>query len=103
MNTNTIKGVIKLINEVKVISDKFSVLEFVISVPDGKYIQDIILSLVNDKIDIIKPYVVGQEVEVSYNLRGREYNGRYYNTLDACKIQSTGSVMPQTEDDGLPW
>jgi hypothetical protein len=86
MSDSTIKGAIKLINEVKVISDKFSVREFVITTPDPKYPQDIIFQLTNDKMDIIKPYGVGQEVEVSYNLRGREFNGRYYNTLDAWKV-----------------
>jgi hypothetical protein len=105
MSESTIKGAIKLINEVKVISDKFSVREFVITTPDPKYPQDIIFQLTNDKMDIIKPYGVGQEVEVSYNLRGREFNGRYYNTLDAWRVtgESAPSVQPTAEKDDLPF
>ena len=108
MSESTIKGAIKLINEVKVISDKFSVREFVITTPDPKYPQDIIFQLTNDKMDIIKPYGVGQEVEVSFNLRGREFNGRYYNTLDAWRV--TGEAKPTSPvnepmqmDDDLPF
>lgn len=108
MSESTIKGAIKLINEVKVISDKFSVREFVITTPDPKYPQDIIFQLTNDKMDIINPYGVGQEVEVSYNLRGREFNGRYYNTLDAWRV--TGEAKPTSPvnepmqmDDDLPF
>lgn len=105
MSESTIKGAIKLINEVKVISDKFSVREFVITTPDAKYPQDIIFQLTNDKMDIIKPYGVGQVVEVSYNLRGREFNGRYYNTLDAWRVtgEAAPSVQPQAEQDDLPF
>lgn len=106
---NTIKGAIKLINPTRVISDKFSVREFVISVPEGKYTQEIIFQLTNDRLDLIEQYGQGQEVEVSYNIRGREYQGKYYNTLDAWKIQPVGqrpsqaSTQPIELDDDLPF
>lgn len=106
MSESTLKGAVKLINEVKVISDKFSVREFVVTTPDAKYPQDIIFQTTNDKIAILDSIGVGQEVEVSYNLRGREFNGRYYNTLDAWKVQTTGatpSVQPTDEQDDLPF
>lgn len=106
MSESTLKGAVKLINEVKVISDKFSVREFVVTTPDAKYPQDIIFQTTNDKTAILDSIGVGQEVEVSYNLRGREFNGRYYNTLDAWKVQTTGaapSVQPTAEKDDLPF
>ena len=99
MSDLTIKGAVKLINEVKVISDKFSVREFVITTPDAKYPQDIILSAVNDKMSILDSIRPGQEVEVSFNLRGREFNGRYYNTLDAWKVTATANI--DKDDDFL--
>ena len=102
MSDLKIKGAIKLINEVKVISDKFSVKEFVITTLDDKYPQDIIFQTTNDKTAILDSIGVGQEVEVSYNLRGREFNGRYYNTLDAWRVEATG-VQPQAEKDDLPF
>jgi len=102
MSDLTIKGAIKLINEVKVISDKFSVREFVVTTGD-KYPQDILFSTVNDKMDLIAPYQVGQQVEVSFNIRGKEFNGRYYNTLDAWKVIGTAVIPQQTEDDGFPF
>jgi hypothetical protein len=102
MSDLTIKGAIKLINEIKVISDKFSVREFVVTTGD-KYPQDIIFSTVNDKMDLIAPYKPGQEVEVSFNIRGKEFNGRYYNTLDVWKVQPVGAQTTQTEDDGFPF
>jgi hypothetical protein len=109
MSESTIKGAIKLINPIKVISDKFSVREFVITTPDAKYPQDILFQTINDKMDVLESLGVGQQVEVSYNVRGREFNGRYYNTLDAWKVEITGSKpsQPSTQpielDDDLPF
>jgi hypothetical protein len=109
MSDSTIKGAIKLINPVKVISDKFSVREFVVTTPDEKYPQDILFQTVNDKMAVLESLGVGQQVEVSYNVRVREFNGRYYNTLDAWKIEVTGSKpsQPSTQpielDDDLPF
>jgi hypothetical protein len=109
MSDSTIKGAIKLINPIKVISDKFSVREFVVTTPDEKYPQDILFQTVNDKMAVLESLGVGQQVEVSYNVRGREFNGRYYNTLDAWKIEVTGSKpsQPSTQpielDDDLPF
>ena len=102
MSELTMKGAIKLINPIKVISDKFSVREFVITTPDAKYPQEVIFQTVNDKMDIIAPYGQGQEVTVSFNVRGREYNGRYYNTLDAWKVQGDATA-PSVVNDQMPW
>ena len=101
MSELTMKGAIKLINPVKVISDKFSVREFVITTAD-KYPQEVIFQTVNDKMDIIAPYGQGQVVTVSFNVRGREYNGKYYNTLDAWKVQGEVTTSPVNEPMPMP-
>jgi hypothetical protein len=105
MSDSTIKGAIKLINPIKVISDKFSVREFVVTTPDEKYPQDILFQTINDKMAVLESLGVGQQVEVSYNVRGREFNGRYYNTLDAWKVQIIGQAAQTTnnDDDDLPF
>jgi len=108
MSELTMKGAIKLINPVKVISDKFSVREFVITTAD-KYPQEVIFQTVNDRMDVIAPYGQGQVVTVSFNVRGREYNGKYYNTLDAYKVQGEAAApsvldsILNNEQDDLPF
>ena len=94
MADSTIKGVIKLIKPINVISDKFSVREFVITTQD-KYPQHIIFQTVNDRMDIIEPYGEGQQIEVYYNVRGREVGEKYYNTLDAWRV--VGEVKQRDE------
>ena len=116
MSELKIKGAIKLINEVNVISDRFSVREFVITTLDDKYPQDILFQAVNDKIDMLSKLKKSHVVDVSFNLRGREYSApgkpvRYYNTLDVLNIThdtefvdpAAPSVQPQAEQDDLPF
>lgn len=111
MSDLTIKGAVKLINEVKVISDRFSVREFVITTLDPKYPQDILFQTVNDKMDMVTPLKKGHVVDVSFNLRGREVNNRYYNTLDVWKVThdknyvdpAATSVQQTDEQDDLPF
>jgi hypothetical protein len=54
-------------------------------------------------MDTIAPYGQGQVVTVSFNVRGREYNGKWYNTLDAWKVQGEATVQPIDETDDLPF
>jgi len=56
---------------------------------------------------------VGDDVEVSFNVSSREYNGKWYNSLDAWMVKKTDHNIndvplaenPVTEDvsDGLPF
>ena len=100
-------GKVKLVQDAKTISDKFTVREFVVTVEDGKYPQDIVLQFVNDKVSLLDSVQAGQEVTVSFDIRGREYNGRYFNNLNAWKIQTdaaapTGDDNPPASDKDVP-
>lgn len=90
-------GKVKLVQDAKTISDKFTVREFVVTVEDDKWPQDIVLQFVNDKVSLLDNVQVGQEVTVSFDIRGREYNGRYFNNLNAWKLQ-TGAAAPAAAD-----
>jgi len=60
----------------------------------GQYPQQIALELVKDKCSLADQFKVGDVVEVGFDLRGREYNGKYYTNLNAWKLnrsQQNGS------------
>ena len=61
-------GKVKLVMDAKTISDKFTVREFVVTVEDGNYPQDIALQFVNDKVSLLDNVQVGQEVTVSFDI-----------------------------------
>lgn len=53
---------------------------------DGQYPQQIGFELIKEHVGKVSPSDVGKICEVSYNLRGREYNGKYYVNLSAWKV-----------------
>lgn len=90
-------GVIKVIKDEVQVSSSFKKREFVVTDSSGMYPQDILFELAKDKCDMINAFMEGQEVEVSFNLRGREWVSptgevKYFNTLDAWRIENVGST-----------
>ena len=81
-------GKIKLIQEPKTFDSGFTKREMVVIVEDGKYPQEINLEFVQDKVALLDALQPGQEVTVSFDIRGREYNGRYFNNLQGWKVVS---------------
>ncbi len=109
-----IKGTIKLINPSQAVSAKFTKREFVVEIPDGKYPQTVQFQLSGDRCSVIDDYKVGDEVRVTFNLRGREWKNpqgetKYFNSLDVWKLErlseaQAGSSTSDSESaDGLPF
>jgi single-strand DNA-binding protein len=84
-----LKGKLILKSEPRQISEKFRVMDFVIETQYEKYHQKIQLQILNDRIAEMDKYSLGEELEVSFDIRGREYNGKYYNSLNAYKVESS--------------
>ena len=90
MNQHTQEGAIISKLPPKQVSEKFRIQEFILRVgqPEDKYPQEIKFQLVNDNIDLLDFIQVNDVVEVTFDLRGREYNGTHYVTLNATKVTS---------------
>ena len=96
-------GKIKLIQEAKTFESGFTKREMVVIVEDGKYPQEINIEFVQDKVDLLNTLNPGQEVTVTFDIRGREYNGRYFNNLQGWKITSPeGETAVAPEDQYRP-
>jgi hypothetical protein len=97
MSELKLSGNIKVINETQVISEKFSKREFVVT-DNSMYPQDISFQFTQDKCGILDGYKAGQNVEVSFNLRGREWTSptgevKYFNTLEAWRIEGVDAPV----------
>lgn len=64
----------------------------------------------SEKIEILKKFQLGQEIEVSFNISSREFNGKYYHNIDAWRItgdalenEPDAEVPAATEEDDLPF
>jgi len=96
-------GKIKVVKEAQTFGAKgFTKREFVVTVEDGKYPQDIALECVQDKTKLLDGLKEGQLVTVTFDIRGREYNGRYFNNLQAWRIKAEENGSSSADDDRPP-
>lgn len=83
-------GTIKVIFEEQTFPSGFTKREFVVTTEADKYPQDLKFELVKDKCGLISQFGQGQRVTVNFDIRGNEYNGKYFVNLAAWKIQAAG-------------
>ena len=88
-------GKLKWIGEVQSFPSGFTKREFVVTTAADKYPQDLKFEIVKDKCSLLDAFEVGQDVQVSFDIRGNEYNGKYFVNLSAWKIQAAnGAAEP---------
>ena len=88
-------------------TEKFSSQEFVVEMPDNNYPQVVKFQASNANIDKLSKVNIGDEIKITWNLRGRKYekDGKvsYFNSLDAWKIDLVSSTgVQQDEPDFEP-
>ena len=82
----------------------FQAREFVLEIVDGNYTQLIKFQAVQDRCGMLDSYNEGDEVKVSFDLRGREWNGKYLTNLNAWRIEAGtssdqgGQELPSSEN-----
>ena len=81
-----VKGTIKQVGETTQVNEKFKKREVVLTSDDEKYPQDLKFEFVQDKCALLDDFSEGDEATISFNLRGSEYNGKYYVNLTGWKI-----------------
>jgi len=107
-------------------TEKFGAKEFkkrqLVIKTDSQYPQSIPVDFTQDKCSILDSYSLGEFVNVSVNVQGTEWKGKYYVNLQAWKIEkgeqekTSASFMPdrhsavsinhntgEVEDDDLPF
>ena len=78
--------------------------DFIIEYQDGNYPAEVCFTAFgNDKVAELDRYQVGDTVNVSVNLRAREFNGRWYNDLRVWRVSPAGKsdapVQPVSRED----
>ncbi len=82
-------------------SASFSAREFVLEIPDGNYPQLVKFQAVQDRCSMLDGYQEGEMVKVSFDLRGREWQGKYFSNLNAWRLdRASGSENNQNSDSG---
>ena len=105
--SNEFTGELIVIEETEVISDNFQKRIIVINDGDDKYPQVVPFEFIQDNCDQVLGFNIGDMVTVKYNIRGREYNGKYYVNLQAWRIEKNKAAVDtfpenRQETDEIP-
>jgi len=84
-----IKGTIKTIADIQTFDSGFRKQEFVIETTEDKFPQLIKFEIIKENIEKFDPFLIeGGIVNVHFNIRGNEYNGKIYNSLICWKLEN---------------
>lgn len=117
-----IKGFVKSVGQTVVVSEKFKKREIIVDVSDNpQYPSPVKFEAVQDKVSLFDNVSVGQNVELFFNLNGREWTDpktskvSYFTTLAVWRINILdGTATPpmqqaeyvpniDEDDDSLPF
>ena len=111
-------GQLEVKNDTQQVNERFQKREFVLRTDeernDRTFTNYIKFQLIQDKVDLIEPYQVGESLKVSFNIKGNrwEKDGKvnFFTNLDAWRIQKAdeqgGGFQNQQEDfpaTGVPF
>ena len=86
-----ISGTVKVINDKQTFASGFTKREFVIQTNDEKYPQFMKFEATKELCGKLDLFEVDDEINVQFNIRGNEYNGKYYVSLHAWKFEAVGN------------
>tara|TARA_R110000787_G_scaffold188296_1_gene300092 strand:+ start:413 stop:751 length:339 start_codon:yes stop_codon:yes gene_type:complete len=92
-----VKGVLKNISEIQVISEKFKKRSVILQTIE-KYPQLLEVNFVNEKVDLLNPYQIDQHVTIGINLRGNvwkksETETRYFTEINGWRIDESAEEI----------
>ena len=72
----------------------FQAREFVIATEDRNYTNYIKFQLTQDRCGLIDNHKEGDQINVFFDLRGREWQDKYFTNLNAWKIEAASASAP---------
>ena len=87
------------------VNDRFKKREMVLEVIDGSYSQHIKFQMLQDRCSLLDNANEGDEVKLSFNIKGREYNSpkgetMYFTNLDAWRLEKVNANAPAATPAG---
>jgi hypothetical protein len=85
-----IEGTLHKIYETENKSGKFAAREFVIQIQSGNYPEFPKFQLVQDRCNIMDNFNEGEKIKVYFDLRGREWQGKFFTNLNCWRVEKLG-------------
>ncbi len=86
MSNLSLTGKLHKVFDKQQVTDSFSKREFVIETAES-YPQLVKFELTQDKCDLLNKFKVGETIKVLFNVRGREWNEKFFTNLNAWRIE----------------
>nr|WKN34736.1 DUF3127 domain-containing protein [Tunicatimonas sp. TK19036] len=92
-----IQGKLIELSDTTQVTDSFRKREFVVEYADNpQYPEYVKFECIQDRCDLLDSFQVGQEIMISFNLKGRKWvdpqgNTKYFNSLQAWRLQPASS------------
>ncbi|NLF84680.1 MAG: DUF3127 domain-containing protein [Lentisphaerae bacterium] len=106
-------GTVKLVKETQTFNSGFTKREFVLTTEDDRFPQEVAFACIKDGCALLDGVQAGERLRVSFNIRGREYQGRHFVNLECFKFErldataaGEGEAVPADEpplDDSMPF
>jgi len=90
-------GKINQVSEIVSHSNRFKSAKFLLETQE-QYPQKIQFQLINDKTSLASQLKVGQFAKVHFNIKGAEWNGKYYVNLNAWKIEGQSNPAQKIKE-----
>jgi hypothetical protein len=103
-----IQGKLLEISDTVQVKETFRKRDFVVEYADNpQYPEYVKFECIQDKCDMLDNYSVGQEVTVSFNLKGRKWvdpqgETKYFNSLQAWRMQPASGASAAPNDAVAP-
>jgi hypothetical protein len=103
-----ISGKIHVIQPAQQVTERFRKREFVLELSENsRFPQFVQFQLTGDRCERIDDFEVGDEVQVEFSLRGREWTSpsgevKYFNSLDVWNIERASGATSRGDDPPLP-
>ncbi len=98
-----VQGKIKVLGDVKTYGDNgFRKRELVV-ITEEQYPQHLLIEFIQDRCELLDSFKIGDNVKISINLRGREWENpegeiKYFNSIHGWRIENNQSL----EKDVIP-
>jgi Protein of unknown function (DUF3127). len=101
----SIEGTIVHVGDKQQISEKFAKREIVVETINAKYPEQIMIEFTQDKCDLLADAKVHDIATIGFNIRGREWNGKYFTRLEGwnIKVNSLNKTCEHEINDDLPF
>jgi single-strand DNA-binding protein len=96
-----IDGIVEKIYDTEQKTDTFQAREFVIRTEE-QYTQYIKFQMTQDKCAMMNNFKEGDRIKVFFDLRGRQWQDKYFTNLNAWKVEAMGGEKGASEAAGFP-